>query len=214
VTLGDLRTYVLDRLSISSADTAKVTQITTVLNQEFLRLVMEEDFNVATASIGFTAASQDASLPATWAKILDIRAAGVVMQPVTWQRMAAYEAATALGVNASDLGPSFYAVKPPLSLRIWPAPATTDAAGATIFYVARPALLAAAGDIPSALPAEWHDLLGEMAASRIALNEEAFELADRCSQAAQAMRERLHGAVTRTGGPTASRLALRFYGVG
>jgi hypothetical protein len=216
VTLGDLRTYVLDRLSVSSADTAKVAQIDHALNQEYRRLVAEEDLNVTTAAITLTAGVSTASLPADTAKILYLQHAGNVLRPVTWPQMAAYYAQTALGVSADVTGPAYYTVKGPTSLYLWPQPdATAAATTVTIWYVARPTLMTdPAAHSPDALPAEWHDLLAEMAVSRVAMNEEAFDLADRASQAAQAMRERMRGAVSRAGGSTSSRMALRFYGTG
>lgn len=208
--LGDLRTYVLDRLSISSADTAKVTQITTAINQEYLRLVAEEELNVNFSNIAFTAGTATAALPAAWMRVLYITAGTTTLQPITWQEMAEKQMQTAAGVTAAD-GPAFYTVMGPSTLYLYPTPTTTSATGALIYYVVRPALLGAPTDTPTSVPDEWHDLLGEMAASRVAMNEEAFDLADRASQAAQAMRERMHGFITRRGGGTASRLTLQFY---
>ena len=204
MTLSEMQTYIRDRLTISSSDTAKTTQITTTINQARYRLAAEFRLKETRATLDFTAATETVTLPSDVQEILSIYQGDYVLQPVTDQERAEIAGSTASG------GPQVYTVDgSSTTIRVSPLPATTVVAAATIYYVQRPTALAAAGDTPSELPTEFHDLLCEMACYRIALSEEDFDLARGAAVLAAELTEGLRGYMNRRGGPTRSRQALR-----
>jgi hypothetical protein len=66
-------------------------------------------------------------------------------------------------------------------------------------------------DIPSQIPEEYHDMLGELVVHRIAMSEEAFDLAQSAKQIADELRGRLIGQMKKRQGPGPRRLRLAVY---
>ena len=206
--LAQLRTYVLDRLSIDSTDTAKVTQIDRQLNTEYLRVVAEERLNVTKTTLALVADSQVVDLPDDWTETLALQRGATVMIPASFEKFAELDAA---GTNAGYDAPIFYYQESPDRLRVFPTPTTTDPDGLTLWYCARPDAMALDLDIPSQIPEEYHDMLGELVVHRIAMSEEAFDLAQSAKQIADELRGRLIGQMKKRQGPGPRRLRLAVY---
>lgn len=213
MTLDELRNYVRDRLSIAASDSTKQTQIDNILNTEYRRLCAEERLNIERTTMGLVANSQLADLPNDWQETIAIRFGANVLQPINLQRFAELDAASENGTETSD-GPSMYYQESPERIRVWPTPTETNSTALTIWYVARPDAMTSGGNSPTALPVEYHDLLAEMAVARIALNEEAFDLANSALSIVSDLRGRMQGQMRKRQGAGNERVVLHHYGVG
>lgn len=165
MTRDEIRDYVLDRLSISSSDTAKVTQVNTVIEQEHLRLSLRHALKRTQTTMSASAAT--VALPSDCTRILSIANTETTLLPVTPETYLEYLQSDAA---AEDALPTYYIRESPGSIRIFPVPDT--AVTLTINYVARPTALTTGSSEPTDLPEEFHLLLGELAVAKIALNEE------------------------------------------
>jgi|GEM_PF-4374860 len=204
MTYAELRTYVRDRLTISTGDTAKTTQINTAIQQARYRLSAEFRLTKTKATLNFTADTETVTLPSDVVEILSITSGNYIVQPISEQEWAEVAGSVVAG------GPQVYVVDgSSTTIRISPVPADTETAAATIYYVARPTALSADADVPTELPAEFHDLIAEMAVYRIAQSEEDFDLARGAAVVADELRGELRAYMIRRRGPTASRQALR-----
>jgi hypothetical protein len=206
--LAQLRTYVLDRLSIDSTDTAKVTQIDRQLNTEYLRVVAEERLNVTKTTLALVADSQVVDLPDDWTETLALQRGATVMIPASFEKFAALDAA---GTNSGYDAPIFYYQESPDRLRVFPTPTTTDPDGLTLWYCARPDAMTVDANTPVQIPDEYHDMLAELVVHRIAMSEEAFDLAQSAKQIADELRGRLIGQMRKRQGPGPRRLRLAVY---
>jgi hypothetical protein len=204
-----MQTAVLDRLSIEAGDTAKVTEIKAQLVTEHLRLVAEERLKLALATLAFVAGTATIALPADWVATESIYSGSVRMQPVSFQDLALRQAGVA-GQTLTNTQPGLYTLVVP-NIRIWPTPTTSTSTGAVMVYRARPTAMSAAGDLPDSLPAEWHDLLVELAVHRIAMSEEAMDIAAGAKATADELRGRLRLLAANRNGPMGSRIALLGY---
>jgi len=204
-----MRDYVRDRLSIAASDSIKQTQIDTVINNEYRRVCAEMQLNIERATLATIAGEQLVDLPDDWAETVSMRFGQTVLQPVGIRRF--------VELDSSDNwpeGPSFYYQESPERVRVWPTPSATDIDAITLWYVARPDALAEAGDVPAAMPMEYHDLLAEMAVARIAQNEEAFDIAQAAQATVAELMSRMTGQMKRRQGAGSERVALRHYGIG
>lgn len=175
MTFLEMQTYVLDRLSIHTTDTAKVTQVKNALNRVRDRLVAMERLNVTIADLTFTANATTATLPAGVMEILSVRTGTNTLEPVSWNELATYR----LSTTPLQTGPLVYMRDGAgTTIQIWPAPTTTATVTASVAYVAQPTELSADGDTPSEIPRAYHDLLCELAIIRVAESEEAPDLAN------------------------------------
>jgi hypothetical protein len=213
MTLGEMRDYVRDRLSIAASDTTKQTQIDLVLNTEYRRICAEERLNIEKTTMGLVAGSQLADLPNDWQETITVRHGATVLQPVTFMRFAELDAASENGTNTSD-GPSAYYQESPERIRVWPTPVETNSTALTLWYVARPDAMTLVTHTPSVLPVEYHDLLAEMAVVRIAQNEEQFDIAQAAQATVNDLRLRMSGQMRRRQGSGQERVVLNHYGVG
>lgn len=198
-----MRAYVRDRLSISSSDSAKTTQINTALNQERYRLNAEFRLKKTTDTLDVNADSETVTLPADVVEILSLYTSDYLLQPLTEQEFAL------LGTSAST-GPQVYVVDgSSTTLRIRPYPTESEADALTIYYVQRPTALSSDSDTPSELPAEFHDLIAEGAIYRIAQSEEDQDLARGAAAIAAMLTDNLRAYMNRRQGATVSRVQLR-----
>lgn len=208
MTFLELQTYVLDRLSISSGDSGKVTQIKSILNGERYRVAARYRLLTTTATLDFTAATETVSLPSDVTEVLSIRRGSVLMQPVTED---AYGEMVAVGASTGD-GPLYYARSGTGVIRVYGVPSETVAAAATLHYVKRPTALSGDSDTPAELPAEYHELLAERAVQVIALSEEEPGLAAGAGALADRLEAGLREWLNRYGGAGERRLLLNVYG--
>ena len=208
--LGQLRDYVRDRLSIAASDSVKQQQIDLVINTEYRRICAEMQLNIERTTLATIAGSQLVDLPNDWAETISIRFGGNILEPVSIHRFVQLDAT---GDDWPE-GPSYYYQESPERIRVWPTPSATDIDAIDFWYVARPDELAGSADIPTAMPTEYHDLLGEIAVVRIAQNEEQFDLAQSAQNTANELMARMTGQMKRRQGTSSERVALRHYGGG
>lgn len=203
MTLDELRTYVRDRLSISSSDSAKTTQINTALNQARYRIAAEFRLKQTKDTLDFVADTETVTLPADCVEVLAIYQGDYLLQPITWQEWGQVVGSTVTG------GPSVYVVDgSSTTMRVSPLPAETESDAATIYYVQRPTALSSDSDTPSELPAEFHDLIAEEAIYRIGQSEEDQDLARGAAAVAATLRDELRSYLNRRPGATVSRIQL------
>lgn len=215
--LSDYRTFVRERLIISSQETATETQIDLYVNAERDRLNAYFRLLRATSTLNFVADTETVTIPSDVVEILAIKRGTVLMQPVNPQQVAGYQAAVS-DVSGALGGPVVYErLGASATIRVFPTPSTTATAAATIHYVQRPALLTAVGDTPSELPREFHDLIAELVVYRFYLAEEDPELANATWRVIYGnpgnpddlgLWGRLAAYMHRTGGPTVNQIQL------
>ena len=179
MTRAELRTYVQDRLGLSTGDTAKNTQIQGLLNREYDRLVALNRLSLTSASLTYSSGNAVVSLPAGLRSVEGIYTPGGNLRPVSAAKLSDYEAAYSGSLAPSS--PTFYALltAPTTgagSIRVWPAP-TSSASDWRILYQANTTDMASDSDVPTLLPEPWHPLLAEMVAYRMAVSEESGEVA-------------------------------------
>jgi len=208
VTFLEMQTYALHRLSVSSSETAFVTQIKTLINQERYRLAARYRLKQTTADLAFVAAQEYVVLPTNCVEILSIRCGDVTMQPVTVERFNQLVGDAAVVADA----PVYYARDGVANVRVYPVPDTTDSTGAVIYYVQRPTALTSDSDTPAEFPAEFHDILPERAIAHVALSEEEPGLAQAASIRADQLEAQFREFMNRRGGVGDRRINLNVYG--
>ena len=203
-----MQTYVLHRLSVSTADTGFVTQTKTLINQERFRLSAKYRLLVDTDDLAFVANQETIVLPTDLVEILSIRRGDVTLQPTTVERIAQL-----VGEDAaiSD-GPFFYARDGVANIRVYPVPDASTATGAVVYYVKRPTALSADGDVPAEFPAEFHDILPERAIAHVALSEEEPGLSQAAAVRADVLEGQFREFMNRRGGVGDRRINLNVYG--
>lgn len=161
----------LDRLSISASDTARVAQVQIILNQQYLQLAASEELQVGAANVSVPANATNASLPSAVTGIKYLVNGSVAMQPITLIDLAGYLAESALGsAPVPSVAPIYYAFEAPTTIAVWPSP--TASVTLTGLFVQSPTTMSAGTDTPSAMPSAWHDLLAEMTVQRMAISED------------------------------------------
>lgn len=174
---------VLDRLSISSADTAKVTQVTTLLNLQYQDLCLRLGLNKAYDTLDVTASTATVTLPADCVKILALRYGNRSIDPVSWKEYADLYAADQ-DSGLSEYGTFYYFMQSHTTIRILPVPAATAADAIDCWYLARPTSFSSGSSTPSVIPSEFHDILVEYTIYKLALAEEELGLANSALQEA------------------------------
>lgn len=199
MTLAELRTLVLNRLGMSSAETSVVSLIDSLLNEEYALLVAEERLAVERVSLVYTADDPLVHLPNGLLEIVSIATGDAVLRQTTREDMAQY------GLGPADTGVAAYAFEPPNQIRLPWAPEENDNDGATLTYVPAPAEMTLDADEPEVVPSPFHRLLAERVIVILAGSEEepflvnhASAEADRLTRALRAHLGRRVGAV----GPT------------
>lgn len=177
-----MQTMVLDRLSISTAETAKVTQVTTLLNLQYQDLCLRLGLNKAYDTLDVTADTATVTLPTDCVKILALRYGSLRIDPVSWQEYADLFAADAdESINTNNL---YYFMQSHTTIRILPIPSATVADAIDCWYLARPTSFSSGSSTPSAIPSEFHDILVEYTIYKLALSEEEIGLANSALQEA------------------------------
>lgn len=174
---------VLDRLSLSSAESAKVTQVTTLLNLQYQDLCLRLGLNKAFDTLDVTADTATVTLPADCTKILSLRYGSRNIDPVSWQEYANLYAADQSD-SLSEEGTFYYFMQSHTTIRILPIPSATVADAIDCWYLARPTSFSSGSSTPSAIPSEFHDILVEYTIYKLALSEEEIGLANSALQEA------------------------------
>jgi len=178
-----MQTMVLDRLSLSSAESAKVTQVTTLLNLQYQDLCLRLGLNKAFDTLDVTADTATVTLPADCTKILSLRYGSRNIDPVSWQEYANLYAADQSD-SLSEEGTFYYFMQSHTTIRILPIPSATAADAISCWYLARPTAFSSGSSTPSAIPSEFHDILVEYTIYKLALAEEELGLANSALQEA------------------------------
>jgi hypothetical protein len=215
--LSDYRTYVQERLIISTGEAATETQIDLAVNAERDRLNAYFRLLRATDTLDFVADTETVTIPSDVVEILAIKRGEYLMQPVNEQTLAGYQAAV-FGDTGVLGGPIVYDREgTAATIRVFPTPTETETDAATIRYVQRPAILTADDDAPDELPREFHDLIGELVVYRFCLAEEDPELANASHRVIYGnpgvpddlgLMGRLAAYMNRTAGPTVNQIQL------
>jgi hypothetical protein len=176
VQFSEIVAAVLDRLSIASSDTVKVTQVKAAINRARDRLVLDERLLITQANLTYTAGTDSLTLPADVMGIVSISSGSYVLEPMTYNELADYRVR---GTASEFSGPLVYLREGiGTNVEVWPTPAETATVTKGLVYVPQPTELSADADTPSEIPRAYHDLLVEMAVIRVAQNEEAFDIAE------------------------------------
>ncbi len=211
-TRGELTSYVLERLGVSSGRTDFVTQVKAQLYREYVALSRELELSRDVSNLVFVADDHFVDLPDDWLKTRTLRVGTTILREVTMEVLSTSLGAQALVVG--DVGRiSTYVFMPPSRIYLDWAPEANDAAGAELFYVVKPALWTTDSDTPDFLPEEYQDLLAESVIYRMGMNQEEF--ATHSAGALQAMglvRGRLEEEMKLRTGDGATRITRRVYG--
>lgn len=173
-TRGELTTYVLERLGVSSRRTAFLTQIQGQLFREYVRQVRMHELLKDNADLVLVAGDPYVDLPDDFLKVLTVRISGVTLREVTFPELA-QQRGLRVATDSSQTGTYRYVFMDPDRLYLDDAPSESSSSGTgEVFYVARPPAWSSDDDSPDALPAEFHDLLAERTIYRMAQNQEEF----------------------------------------
>jgi hypothetical protein len=209
MTRDDVATFVLDRLQIASSESAKVTQVNTIIQQEVYRLNEEYNLTMASASATIAANTGLVTLPSDVQKVVSLTQTTVTVDIVDEQNWATRVAAIAAGTSPSITNPPTIAVyRPPSTLATLPIP--TSNVTATLVYVQRPPLITT-GSTVLQIPLEYHDLVAETACWRMALTEGEIFIARFTNEVVQDLRARLSGLRTMAPGQAGWAIPLQGY---
>lgn len=209
MTLGDLKTYVADRLQIPSSDSAKLTQIQSIANLETARANVEFEATIASASATITATTGLVTLPSDFQRLITLTHDSVLVQMTNPIDFALRATAIAAGTSPTVTNPPTIAMyRTPSTLATLPAP--TANVSATLVYVQRPAVMTSdATTIP--LPVELHDFVAESAVRRMALTEGESAIAQISLDIMNELRVRYMALRNQQMGPSSWQIPLTHY---
>lgn len=200
---------------MAAAEATTLTQVTSALNQVMLEAHNQVDLIETATTLTINANALGANLPADFIRMISVLNGTLTMAPVTEQDLIAGRAQTAAGTAFTfSTVPVYYTVRTLVAgpqIQIWPSP--TASTSLSILYVARPAVMANATDTPGAIPADFHWMLVEAAAERVAANEEMLQPGAYAGQIAQRLFAMLRVWKATIAGPSSqSRVRLAFFG--
>ena len=199
MTLDELRTLVLSRLSISAGEAASVSLIDSLLNEEYSRLVVEEKLALETVDLVYTADDPLVDLPNDVSQIVHVTSAGSILRPVSREDIDTY------GAQPVNTEIAAYAFEAPNRIRLPWAPEESDLTGAVLTYIPTPAPMTADDDEPDLIPNGYHRILAELVTAQLAANEEEGFLVQTAEANAARLLQGLRGLLGRRsgiGGPT------------
>lgn len=212
-TRGELTSYVLERLGVSSGRSTFVSKVQSQLFREYVAAARELELSRDVADLVFVANDPFVDLPDDWLKTRTIRLSGSAtpLREVTMEVLAGIRGNA--DVNSVVGAPiSRYIFMPPSRIYLESAPEANDAAGAELFYVVKPAVWDDDADTPDFMPEEYHDYLAEMVVYRMAQDQEDMGMAQGALSAAGQIRQRLILEMKlRTGDPS-HHITRRHYG--
>lgn len=163
-TLTELRDRVLD--GSRRAGLTDTTEITSLINQAYLQLVAQTRPLITTATITLVSGTGDYTLsaaPFSLTDIQDIRNlvitdSGTLQSYLLQQCTPEFMALIRQTQSTAGGQMTYWSASGLNQISFFPAPSSTSTSLA-LTYQARPALLAAAGDVPVGIPVEYHDLI-------------------------------------------------------
>lgn len=146
--LAQLRQYVTSRVVVDDVDDLDLW-----LNQAYEDILVRSKAKVSVADMTTTSGELDYELDANILRVLSVTGTdGRTLEQVSDLEMLRFRRGDSSGLAGT------YALAGANLLMLWPQPDTTETI--TIYYVKRPTALAATGDSPDDLPAEFHRLIG------------------------------------------------------
>lgn len=213
-TRGELTSYVLERLGVSSSRTAFADGVRAQLYRRYVALAGRFEFSIDVANLAFVADDPFVDLPDDWLKTRTIRRTDALspLLEVTMETLAGQRGITATS-GSDGQSPSRYVFMPPSRIYLDVVPSTSNAAGAEIVYVVKPTAWTTDTDTPSLMPEEYHDLLAEETIVRYAMNQEEFAgHAQGALQAAGILTGELQAYLKMRSGDGSNHIQRRHYG--
>jgi hypothetical protein len=190
------------RLSLPGNDAPRVAFAVRILNQLYTRVCRDHRLIMEFADLPVTAGEPLVDLPDDFLALETVREGPGVVHPITLREFLAGDA---------GFGARGYVFWPPKQLRVVPTPSSDDNAALRIYYVAAPAPLEVGTDEPESLPADYHELLVELLVHRLALAEEAPDLAMTAMQTATELQASLRFTLTNRAGASTDRIRRKVY---
>lgn len=179
MTRDEIQAYVQDRLSIQTADTARITQIVNLTGYYYEKFCALSRATIVTATVTFPLGSQAVTLPTDMLSVEALRGTtGRQLMPVTPRELDRLAGEYASNPPAI---PQYWSWSSRTAARVWPARTGTADTTATCLYSQAPAALSAGSSVPSALPTWAQFYIAEAVAYHVGLSEEAWEEADRAA---------------------------------
>ncbi len=213
-TRGELTSYVLERLGVSSSRTAFVGQVQSQLFRRYVAACGRFEFSRDVASLVLVADDPFVDLPDDWLKTRTIRltAGAAPLVEVTMETLAGIRGNAAAN-SATGLPIARYVFMPPSRIYLEHAPTEGDSSGAEIVYVVKPEAWDDDADTPSLMPEEFHDLLAEETIYRMAMNQEEFAThAQGALQAASLLSAEIQTYLSTRSGDGSNHITRRHYG--
>lgn len=212
MTRGELVTYVLERLGVSSSRTSFVTQVRSHLYREYRRYVRVLELQKDVANLSLVAADPFVDLPDDFLKILRLRIGTRTLSALTWDDLVVSRAAMD-GVELAGAVPWRYVFMDPDRIYLDPAPTESDVDGVELFYVPAPAAWTIDDDVPTLIPEEYQHILGEATIGFFAQNQEEFATHAAMARAEEArLRAELETELVDRAGEQPGRIRRRHYG--
>lgn len=173
---GELTSYVLHRLGVSSSRTAFADGVRAQLYRRYLAACARFELGRDIGTLVFVADDPFVDLPDDWLKTRTIRlsSGAGMLREITEEVMAAARGTAASTTATASAGPTRYTFMPPARILLDVAPTENDSDGAEIVYVVKPTVWTTDADAPDLLPEQFHDLLAEETIVRFAADQEEF----------------------------------------
>lgn len=193
MTFLEMKTYVQDRLVISTDDSTRITMIEDMINNVYRRLVAELGLLQGQITLYTLAGDPDVNLPVLHVRTRALRYNNQVLQEVSWQQFANLT----LQEAPSDL--AVYAMKGYGTISLWPTPSEANLE-LELWYDELPTPMGSASDEPDGIPEGFHEIIPEEVIARVAMAEEEPGLAQVAKQLAAEMRMQLIALTNRRSG--------------
>lgn len=155
--LSDFRLRISAKLGLNNDPAFDQPLLDSWVNEAVSEVLTRSRVNVSVATVTFTPGSYDYILPTQILALDEVYVTDVTsslfyrMNRVSPQEILNYR----IGTQFQGAPPvRFYALSGTSLLMVYPTPLQADTL--TLYYVPRPATLAASGDTPSDIPVEWH----------------------------------------------------------
>ena len=179
MTRDEIQAYVQDRLSIQTADTARITQIVNLAGYYYEKFCALSRASIVTATVTFPLGSQVVTLPTDMLGVEALRGTTgrqlVPVGPRELDRLAGEYSASPPAL------PQYWSWSSRSACRVWPARTGTADTTASCLYNQAPAALSSGGSIPTLLPTWGQFYIAEACCYHLGLSEEAWEEADRAA---------------------------------
>ena len=158
-TLAQFRTRIAAKTALSNTTAADQGMIDDLVNMAYEDVVRRTSCKVGTTTISLSASTGDYTIPTSYLHIMEVYTTtsgqSYSMQRTTAEDIIRRRIGVSTGFSSSPA--RYYATQGIDLLLVWPTPSAADSL--SVYYVARPTALSASADLPSAIPAEFHQLI-------------------------------------------------------